>query len=80
MTTSYGWQYEILPCPFCEKGKIQCMWYPSATTIKRNATASLPGGGSISKTKTTWVVKTGCSECGKNMEEVERKLSEEGII
>ncbi len=29
----YGWQYEILKCPFCDKGEVSCKWYPSAVSI-----------------------------------------------
>jgi len=56
------------------------MWYPSATTVKRNATSSLPGGGSLSKSKETWVVKSGRESCGKTKDEVERELRKNGSI
>ena len=80
MGAGYGWQYEILQCPFCQKGAINCMWYPSAVSVKRNVTASLPGQGGVSKSKETWIVKSGCDKCGKTQEEVEKKLVELKII
>lgn len=76
----HGWQYEVLPCPFCDRGQINCKYFPSALSIKRNVTASLPGKGSIYKSKEVWIVLSGCGLCGKSREEVEKKLREEGII
>jgi len=76
----YGWQYEVLKCPFCDKGEISCKWYPSAVSIKRNATASLPGKGSVSKSKEVWLVLSGCKVCGKSQEEVESEFKKRGII
>lgn len=75
----YGWQYEILLCPFCKKGQINCKWFPSAISIKRNSTASLPGKGSVNKSRDTWIVQSGCSDCGKSQEDVEIQLRKEGF-
>lgn len=50
-------QYEILMCPFCHKGEISCLYFPSTISVKRNVTASLPSKGSISKSKDTWIVQ-----------------------
>ncbi|MGI0086810.1 MAG: hypothetical protein ACREBI_02470 [Nitrosotalea sp.] len=74
-----GWQYEILACSFCKKGQISCIWFPSAISIKRNITASLPGKGSVSKSRNIWIVKSGCSECGKSQDEVEKQFQKEGF-
>lgn len=80
MGAGYGWQYEMLPCPFCEKGKIAGMWYPSAVSVRKNKTASLPGKGTVNKSKEVWIVKSGCGVCRKPMEEVEAEMKKQGII
>jgi hypothetical protein len=72
-------QYEFLVCPFCHKGEISCLYFPSAVSVKRNVTASLPGKGSISKSRETWIVQSGCINCGKGKDEVERELRKEGF-
>ncbi|MEM3112544.1 MAG: hypothetical protein QXY90_05845 [Candidatus Anstonellales archaeon] len=76
----HGWQYEMIDCPFCKKCGVSCMWFPAAVSVKRNVTASLPGQGSLSKSRETWIIKSGCLECGKTQEEVEKRLKQEGII
>jgi hypothetical protein len=70
---THGWQYEVLICPFCKKGKINCMWFPSSVSVKRNVTVSLPGHVSLSKNKESWIIKSGCPECSKSLEEVEKE-------
>lgn len=76
---AHGWQYEVLACPFCKKGQISCMWFPSAVSVKRNMTASLPGKGSASKSRDTWIVKSGCLECGKSQEDVDKQFRKDGF-
>lgn len=76
----YGWQYEILKCPFCEKGEISCKWYPGAVSQKRSKTASLPGKGSFHKSKEVWIVESGCNICNKSKEEVEKEFKKRGVI
>lgn len=73
-------QYEILPCPFCNKGEISCLYFPSVWSQKRTVTGSLPGKKSVSRSKENWIIKSGCSNCGKTQEEVEEKLKDEDII
>jgi len=73
-------RYEELSCPFCDKGKIQAWYIPGAWTIKRRKTASLPGTKAVKKSADVWIIKSGCSICGKSQEEVEKKLREDGII
>lgn len=55
------------------------MWFPSAVSVKQNKTTSLSGRGSISKSRDTWIVKSGCPECGKSQEEVEKQFQKEGF-
>lgn len=73
-------QYEFLPCPFCEKGEISCLYFPGVWSQKMKRTRTLPGGGSVSKSKEIWIIKSGCSKCGKSQEEVEKELKNQGKI
>ena len=73
-------EYEELLCPFCDKGKIACWHIPSSWSVKSGKTASLPGTKRISKNPDVWLIRSGCSVCGKSQEEVEKKLKEDGII
>lgn len=76
----YGWQYEELPCPFCDTGRVNAKYYPSSVSVKRSATASLPVKSSQHKSKETWLIQSGCSKCGKSSEEVEKELQRKNII
>jgi hypothetical protein len=73
-------QYEELPCPFCEKGRIACGYVPSAWSFKAKRTKTLPGGGSSTKSQEVWLVQSGCSVCGKSREEVEAELKRKNMI
>jgi len=73
-------QYEELSCPFCDKGRIQCWYIPSAWSVKAKRTKTLPGGGSVSKSAEVWLIQSGCSVCGKPQEEVEKELRKKGTI
>jgi len=73
-------QYEELSCPFCDKGRIPCLYIPGAWSHKMKRTSTLPGGGSASKSSDTWLIQSGCSVCGKSQEEVEKELRKKGTI
>lgn len=73
-------QYEELSCPFCDKGRIPCLYFPGAISVKRSGARSLPGKTSIHKSSDVWVIQSGCNNCGKTQEEVEKKLNQDGII
>lgn len=73
-------QTEFLACPFCDKGQIECGYIPSSWNVKARKTASLPGSKAISKSSEIWLIKSGCSVCGKSQEEVEKELRKKGII
>lgn len=73
-------QYEELSCPFCDKGRIACLYFPGAWSHKMKRTKTLPGSGSVSKSSDTWLIKSGCSICGKTQEEVEKELRKQGTI
>lgn len=72
-------EYEELECPFCEKGKIVCLHFPSTTKIRR-VSGSFGRGYHYSKSKDVWIVMSGCPICGKSKEEIERELKRQGII
>jgi hypothetical protein len=71
-------QYEVLSCPFCKKGEISCIYFPSAWSEKRTGRNSLGKGVSVSKSTDAWIVQSGCNNCGKGQEEVEKQLRKEG--
>jgi len=73
-------QYEVLSCPYCDKGRISCLYFPSAVSFKRSGSRSLPGKSSISKSSETWIIQSSCSTCSKSAEEVEKELRKRGII
>jgi hypothetical protein len=73
-------QYEELACPFGDKGKIQAWYIPGAISVKRSSSRALPGKFSKTKSSDIWIIKSGCSVCGKSVEEVEKKLKENGIL
>lgn len=72
-------QYEILSCPFCDKGKITCLYFPSVYSVKRTTVGS-NRSSTPHKSSETWFIKTGCSVCGKSDEEVEKELKRKEII
>jgi hypothetical protein len=73
-------QYEILHCPFCIERTINCTYFPSATKIKISSTSTFGKAQQKRKSSETWIVQSGCNKCGKSMEEVEKKLRDDGII
>jgi len=56
------------------------LYFPSQFSVKRSGARSLPGKTSIHKSSEEWIIQSGCSNCGKSQEEVEKKLREDGII
>lgn len=73
-------QIEFLPCPFCEKGQIQCLYFPSVRSVKREKSATFGVKSRVTNTSETWIIQKGCSLCGKNEEEVEKELKKKGVI
>ena len=73
-------QYEILPCPFCDKGQIQCLYFPSVTTEKRRVSATFGAKKERSKSSESWIIQSGCKSCGKTEEEVEKEFKKRNII
>ena len=68
-----------LSCPFCDKGKINCLYVPSATKVRR-VSGSFGRGQHYSKSAEVWLIQSGCSVCGKSAEEVEKELKKKNII
>ena len=73
-------QYEILPCPFCDKGQIQCLYFPSATKIRQKTSSTFGSTKERVKSSEVWIIQSGCSKCGKSEEEVEKELKNKGVI
>jgi len=73
-------QYEELPCPFCDKGRIACGYIPSVWSQKSHGKNALGSGKRKIKSNEEWLIQSGCSVCGKSQEEVEEKLKKDGII
>lgn len=73
-------QYEELPCPFCDKGRIACGYIPPVWTERRTGKSSLGKGKAVEKSSDIWLIQSGCSVCGKPSEEVEKELKRRNII
>lgn len=73
-------QYEIIVCPFCHSESISCRYFPSATKIKIRSTATFGRNTRRVKSAEVWIVQSGCDKCGKSLEDVEKKLKDDGII
>lgn len=72
-------QYEELSCPFCDKGRISCLHFPSQFSVKRVMVGSnrknVPN-----KSSDIWLIQSGCNICDKSQEDVEKELKKKGII
>lgn len=73
-------QYETLSCPFCDKGRIQCLYFPGAIGQRTRASATFGKIKERRKSSETWLIQSGCTVCGKSQEEVERELKNKEII
>lgn len=73
-------QYELLPCPFCHKTQITCLYFASATTVKVRRTATFGRSTKRSRSAEVWIVKSGCDNCHKTADEIEQGLRKEGLI
>lgn len=72
-------QYEILACPFCDKGEIQCLFYPQSYSIKK-VQIGKGKSNAVHKSSSQWIIQSGCSSCGKDLESVEKELARKNII
>ena len=73
-------QYEELSCPFCDKGRIPCLYFPSVVSIRSKSTATFGKVKQKSKSTDMWLIKSGCNICNKTSEEVEKELKRKDII
>lgn len=65
-------EFQIWDCPFCSKNTIQILYFPKTARPTKSS-----WGGSrawMNVTKETIVIQSGCLECGKTKEEVEKEL------
>lgn len=76
----WGLEYEQMRCPFCDKGMISYMYKPRLT-VRRAVRSAAAKGMSWKKSQSVYIFQTEkCPECGKPIEEIEKKLREDGII
>lgn len=73
-------QHEILSCPFCDKPTIACLYFPSVWGERTRRTATFGSTKKITKSADTWLIQSGCSNCDKPQEDVEKELRKQGII
>lgn len=73
-------QHEELSCPFCDKGRISCLYFPSAWGEKRTGRSSLGSGKRVTKSSEEWIVQSGCNVCNKSKEEINSELKKLNII
>jgi hypothetical protein len=73
-------QYEELSCPFCDKGRIACLYFPGNFSFKTSMAAHTRKSIPV-KSSDSWIIKSEkCPICNKTKEEIEKKLKEDGII
>jgi uncharacterized protein YbaR (Trm112 family) len=72
-------QYEILACPFCNKGEIQCLYYPESYTV-RKVQSGKGKSSTVRKSSSQWIIQSGCNLCGKNLESIEKELKCKNVI
>lgn len=72
-------QYEELSCPFCDKGRINCLFIAGSYSFKKTMAAHTSKSVPV-KNSDVWLVQSGCSACGKTREQVEKKLKQTGTI
>jgi len=65
-------EYDVLECPFCGKNTISIVRFPSVLQEKRQVTATFGARKERKKSKEIIIFQSGCSNCGKTKEEVEK--------
>lgn len=73
-------EYEMWDCPFCGANTISILHFPKSVMVKRARTASLLGSKGYYTTPDTFIIRSGCTKCGKTADEVERSLKAEGLL
>jgi predicted RNA-binding Zn-ribbon protein involved in translation (DUF1610 family) len=80
MTYGMMKEYEVWDCPFCGAETISILHFPKSVSVKQSRTASLPGSTNTRVSPDLYVIRGGCSKCGKAAEDVERKFKSEGML
>jgi hypothetical protein len=70
---------EEIPCPFCN-GEIPVGLVRGCWTEKRHVTATFGARHDKRKTKDVFIIHTGCKNCGKSKEEIEKELKRKNMI
>lgn len=65
-------EIQIWDCPFCGKNTIQILYFPSSARPYKTTWGGSKPGYKVSKEQI--IVQSGCKECGKSQEEVEKEL------
>ena len=73
-------QYEELSCPFCDKGRIPCLYIPGITSVKRERSATFGSKTKKMKSSDIWLIKSGCTSCGESQAEIEKELKVKELI
>lgn len=73
-------EYAELSCPFCDKGKIACWYISGAIKVRSRSSATFGKISERVKSSDIWLIKSGCPNCGKSQEEVEKELKVKDII
>lgn len=63
---------QIWDCPFCGKNTIQVVFFPRSIRPYKTSWGGSKPGWKISKEQV--IVQSGCSACGKSLEEVEKDI------
>jgi len=80
MTYEVMKSHEVWDCPFCRRDSVNMIHFPKSVSVKRSKTASHPGSKGFHVSPDVYVSIRGCSECGKSLEGVEKRLKEQGAI
>lgn len=66
---------KTIPCPFCESGNVDALYFPSRR--EREATrGSGQGGSTLVRIPEKYQVLSDCPNCGKKADEIQRSLSQ----
>jgi len=73
-------QYEELSCPFCDKGIIGALLIAGTKSFHKDKSSTFGSKTRVTKTSDYWLIKSGCSPCGKSSDEVEKELRRQHLI
>jgi hypothetical protein len=64
----------VIQCPFCKKMTVKILHQPFVSTQSMSRSRAGKGGSMYTKERTE--VLSGCGECGKSLEEIEKHLND----